>query len=277
MPCMTLQIFRGLILTGAMANPFHLSATIHPALGDVAAQLWRTLLAESIASHIDATRAGARVNADDRDRVAKSIHLLGGLWRQRMNEVTAATMNDRERNPGTDLGMSIKIFAHPDRSDALLAVVRAEECAYYEALLAMDDVADFSYWRTEEAPDGVTDAAWEARNEVWGRALHKGTSSVLGWTWTLLNSPVEFALPSCQAAREPERILAALPSNEARAKRLAGKMARVSPTVDPRNNFSGWIKEHEAQVATLLPAARKLITAITVEDLTGAPAVGPTS
>lgn len=273
---MSIQINRGLILTGAMANPFHVTATIRPVLMGVATNLWRTLLAENVASYIDATRTGERVDADDHTTVSKSIHILGALWSRRMKEVEAATGDDRHRNPGTDLGMSIQILAHPDRPDAVLAIVRAEESVYYDTLLKMDGVADFSYWQAEYPPQGVTRPDWDARNDVWGRALLDGRSTTLGWTWKLLPWPVELTLPRWKAPGEPEQILAAMPNEEERAFNLARNIARRTVRFD-MDDIGKSLREIERVRVEGLPAARELISPITLADLMGPPVEGPTS
>lgn len=72
--------------------------------------------------------------------------------------------------------MEMKL-GHDPVTDTRVLILHASEQDYKEALLAMPEVESFSYRAIiEEIPDGVTEAEWEHRRDVWNRLLPRGRS-----------------------------------------------------------------------------------------------------
>lgn len=68
-------------------------------------------------------------------------------------------------------------LGHDPVSDTHVLILHASEPGYRDALLAMPEVQDFRYRAIiEEIPDGVTEAEWEHRRDVWTRLLPRGRS-----------------------------------------------------------------------------------------------------
>ena len=68
-------------------------------------------------------------------------------------------------------------LGHDPVTDTRVLILHASEKDYKDALLAMPEVESFSYRAIiEEIPDGVTEAEWEHRRDVWNRLLPRGRS-----------------------------------------------------------------------------------------------------
>lgn len=256
---MTLHITRGLLLTGPAADMFALSAAMRPTLRGVAEDLYYAVIAGTVARHIDATRCGKPGGLDN---IRGLPDLVRAAQHRTSSDVTEATLDQVRRNPEFDLGVSVKVLAHPARRDALLAIVSTEHSEYTQALLALDGVQDYSWYSCETPP--VPTSEWDDRRATWTAALREGRSSDLGWTWSLVGNMPGMDLPFLRAHLDRDRVIAALPDEHDRAQALAGALVVLDPDVDVYTAVSQFMDRQREQ----LPHARAALRPITTADLT---------
>lgn len=261
---MTLHIPNGLKITGALASPFALSAAIRPLTRGVAADLWYSLLAGEVAERIDATRAGRGDDLDQFDeRALRSHDLACAIARDLREHVDTATLDQVRRSPMHDLGFTIKVLAHPDDPAALLAIVHAERSAYRDALLNLDGVSEYGWWSTERPQSDD----WATRREVWSRALRAGIFSDEGWTWSLFGTILAQAVPELDERTDLERVVAALPDDEARAHALARRLTTLPEDLLRSRDTSRIVRALTEQHQKNYEPALAMLAPITVDDL----------
>ncbi|WP_421733941.1 hypothetical protein [Cellulomonas sp.] len=246
---MSLHVPGGLLLTGRAAHPLALPALLKPVLLDVADRLFHEALATRVAHHIDRVRLGLPGLVEQ----GRPASALGALVRQTAVETVAAIHDEHLRSQDVDLGVSVTILAHPDRDDALLGIIHAGRRELRDAVLAVDGIDEYSYLAVESPRLAAHE--WQERARVWSHALRDGRYADLGWTWSLFGRYPEQTL-RCLAAPDTNKLVAALPGEQDRARHLAGALSTAQPTKDAND------------VAALLPTAYAALAPIGADDLT---------
>jgi hypothetical protein len=211
---MSLHVPGGLLLTGPCADPLALPAVLKPVLLEVADRLFHEALAARVALHVD--RVGRGLPGLVGPGSPRSV--LRALTRQVAVETVEAIRDDGVRRREADLGVRVTILAHPDRRDALLGIVHTGRRELLDAVLALDGVQEYGYLTTESPR--LSAQAWQERARVWSHALSEGRHADLGWTWSLFGRYPEQTL-RCLAAPDANKVLAALPDEDDRARQAA--------------------------------------------------------
>lgn len=116
---------------------------------------------------------------------------LARVRREGMRELEEAHRGFRA--PDVDVGVSVLLIRDP-LHDQIHGLHFAENPAMRQALLAMPEVTAAPYQdQTDDIPEGMTEAQWEARRALWERLVPRGPVGDAGVTHELV--PVPKALP----------------------------------------------------------------------------------
>lgn len=260
---MTLHVPHGLLISGALTDPFALSRALRTVTNAVATELVYARLANLVAVHIDQVRAGLRGSADIAARLAQGGDLLTAAAESLRADIRSAAASPYRSVD--DLSLEVRLLAHPDHADRTLAIVRAQASKFREAITSLPGVSEYAYYMCETAP--VAPERWSARKDVWTRALGPGFTSADAWIWSLYpDLPSGLAtFPMLDAPRARE-VLARIPDDAARTSRLAKALATPSREFGP-HEMAALAEDLRAGAAAARPIAAPFIAPILASDL----------
>lgn len=122
---------------------------------------------------------------------------------------------DRRRCPDLDVGASVVLFEDEQQPGGLHGLYFIEMPALRQALREQPDVEWRPYQdQTDERPDGVSEAAWEERRQLWDRLIPQGIPAQAGVTVDLVNERTPLEMPDEDEVRD------AWPTLDARIRRV---------------------------------------------------------
>jgi hypothetical protein len=219
-------------------------------IGDVINQLdgMRPLMRIKASEHIARAIAHIAVDELDRDIIFETgvrKHYLSDAYRQ-VRQRRRDMVRDQQRDPDVDTDFEVVL-----RSDGPMVIMMSftEHMDWFEELLSLPGAEDYSYWDGCDRPDDVSEEDWDQRCKTYSRILSNdphGRPAGIGVTHAF-QPPI--------GPPELDMIMAAVPTDDARANRLARQLV-----------YSRWI-ETRAETDLSMSEQFKFISAMDTPEM----------
>ena len=265
---MSTKIYNGFRFTtadGSRPDLFALAGVVAEAITPVLEDCYRRRVAELASAVVDGC-ARSEIDVDDATSVC-AVFAVERAMIAAAREIAAT----HQRNPRMDFECQVQFIEDRTSPDAVLIRLFCEQ-PVGEALGSVPGVVEFAYFNNVDRPERCTEAEWAKRSEVWDAAMDDRGS----FGATLVWKAEELGL--VQTLGDRDALVAAVPSIEARAKRLATHRA-LAALAPVEGESTTEMMRRATDTVKRVDADEKLIAEVAAEltELTDADLFGPTA